>query len=65
MKIADAEPDRTDVWRALLAADPGSGATAYGEWLGTHADKTLPFLLAYARDRRTDSLDRQWTCPLN
>jgi hypothetical protein len=59
MKIADAEPDRTDVWRALLAADPGSGATAYGEWLGKHADKTLPFLLAYARDRRTDSLDRQ------
>jgi hypothetical protein len=59
MKIADEEPDRTDVWRALLAADPGEGYTAYGEWLGKHGDKTFPYLIAYARDHRTDSLDTQ------
>ena len=59
MKIADAEPDRTDVWRALLWADPGSGASNYGVWLGKHGDKTLPYLLPYAKDRRTDDLDWQ------
>jgi hypothetical protein len=59
MKIADAEPDRTDVWRALLGAEPGDGYNAYGQWLGTHGDKTLPWLLAYAKDNRTDSLSVQ------
>ena len=59
MKIAEAEPDRTDVWNALLAAYPGNGNTAYGKWLGTHGDKALPYLLAHARDHRADDLDKQ------
>jgi len=59
MKIADAEPDRSDVWYALLGAVPGEGASEYGKWLGTHGDKALPYLMAYARDHRTDDLDLQ------
>jgi len=58
MKIADAEPDRTDVWNALLATSPGPGDSAYGRWLGTHGDKALPYLLRYAADQRTDDWDR-------
>jgi HEAT repeat protein len=58
MKIADAEPDRTDVWHALMAINPGPGKSAYGRWLGTHGDKALPYLLAYAADRRADDWDK-------
>jgi len=59
MKIADAEPNRSDVWYALLGTIPGQGNSEYGKWLGTHGDKVLPYLLVYARDRRTDDLDLQ------
>jgi hypothetical protein len=59
-RIAEREPDRSDVWPALLASgyDPES---AFSRWLATHGDKAAPFLLETARGhdlyfRREDAL---------
>jgi hypothetical protein len=59
MSIAEKQPDRTDVWPALLNSpyDPDSRFTA---WLTTHSDKAAPILVAQATGadvtRRADAL---------
>jgi len=60
IEIADQEPERADVWPALLKApyDPESRG---GRWRASHGDKTANFLLASARAddryfRRADAL---------
>lgn len=47
MAIADKEPQRTDVWPALLNS-PYDPESAFAKWLASRGDKATPFLLASA-----------------
>ncbi len=59
MRIADKNPQRTDVWPALLNS-PYDPESRFAVWLGSHGDKSAPFLIAQATRgdliSRTDAL---------
>ena len=49
MKIADDEPQRSDVWPVLVAAIWYNGHAAAMPWFLGHSDKTAPYFLSAAR----------------
>jgi hypothetical protein len=48
--IAEKEPDRLDVWPALVREPYNPGST-FTTWLAKYGDKVTPLLLAQANDR--------------
>ena len=50
MEIAESDPDRADVWPALLNA-PYDPESKFGRFLASHGDKTANFLLASAEGK--------------
>jgi hypothetical protein len=47
-QIADKNPERTDVWSALVRS-PYTPQSEFTRWLATHSDKTAPYFLAAAK----------------
>jgi len=50
-QIADKEPQRSDVWPALLTSSYNT-QSAFARWLASHSDKTAPYFLALANALR-------------